>query len=110
MATNTANWLKPAWWQARQEKKALLAFVRARDGDRCWLCDRRMGFRPPFNMGKAATVEHLLAKSLGGTSQPFNLRLCHRRCSKQLGAKPPEQKERMRASLAREQVSRAVLG
>lgn len=110
MAKKTAQWFMPGWWHARQKKKALLAYVRARDGDLCWLCHHPMRFGPPFNVGKAATVEHLLAKSMGGKSDPHNLRLCHKGCNKHLGVLPPEQKERMRHSLAREKASRAVMG
>lgn len=100
-----AKWFMPGWWHARQKQKALLALVRGRDGDLCWFCGHRMRFGPPYNVGKAATIEHLLAKSLGGKSDAHNLRLCHVGCNRHLGVHPPEQKERMRLKLAREKVT-----
>lgn|SRR5688572_28362233 len=86
----------PGWWHRKQERKATAAFVRSRDGDLCWYCAKPMRFGPPFNMGKAATVEHVLPTSKGGTWSRDNLRLCHVGCNRQLADKEPEQKERMR--------------
>ena len=70
--------------------------MRARDGDNCWRCHKPMRFGAPFNVGKAATVEHLLALANGGTWALDNLRLCHQGCNKFLGTYSPDQKERMR--------------
>lgn len=60
-----------------------------------------MRFTPPFNRGKAATLEHWNPRALGGTSAIENLRLCHVGCNRHLGANTPEQKDRMRLSGAR---------
>jgi 5-methylcytosine-specific restriction endonuclease McrA len=88
-------WFQPGWVFRRARRKRIAA-LRARDGDNCWRCNRPMRFGAPFNRGKAATVEHVLARALGGTDDLGNLRLCHIGCNRHLGTAPPEQKERMR--------------
>ena len=55
-----------------------------------------MRFGQPLNRGKAATIEHVLPLSDGGTWALENLRLCHKGCNQHLGTNTPEQKERMR--------------
>ena len=55
-----------------------------------------MRFEGPPNCGKAATLEHLMPLSKGGTWAIDNLRLCHVGCNRHLGDRLPEQKERMR--------------
>ena len=92
-----AKWFSP-WMFARDKKRQRFDAVRKRDGDQCWHCGNPMRFGRPFNIGKAATIEHWLPKALGGTSALDNLRLCHVRCNRHLGANSPEQKERMRLS------------
>ena len=86
----------PGWWHTRQKRKARVAEVRHRDGDDCWRCGFPMRFGPPYNVGKSATVEHVLALASGGTWALENLRLCHVGCNRHLGVNSPEQKERMR--------------
>jgi len=89
------------WWIRRhlawQDSRAAL---RARDGDDCWLCHRPMRFGGPPNCGKAATIEHRLPVSKGGTDALDNLVLCHVGCNRHLADHPPEQKERMRINRA----------
>lgn len=54
------------------------------------------------NCGKAATIEHCMPLSRGGTWALDNLRLCHVGCNRHLADHPPEQKERMRINVAME--------
>ncbi|HEU4499642.1 MAG TPA: HNH endonuclease signature motif containing protein, partial [Sphingomicrobium sp.] len=82
----------PHWLRRHLERKAARDAVRQRDGDNCWQCHRPMRFGPPFNVGKAATIEHRLALAHGGTWDLDNLVLCHLGCNRHLGANPPEQK------------------
>ena len=70
--------------------------VRKRDGDDCWRCHKPLRFGPPFNVGKAATIEHVKPLADEGSWELDNLRLCHKGCNKHLGTNTPEQKERMR--------------
>jgi hypothetical protein len=72
--------------------------IRARDGDKCWLCGGKLDFKAEPNSSKAPTREHLLAQSLGGTSDLANLVLCHPGCNKQLGNRRVAEKEKMRAN------------
>lgn len=90
-----AKYLNP-WMFKRQKKRERLTALLARDGDLCWHCGNKMRLGPPHNIGKAVTIEHYLPKAMGGTSALENLRLCHVRCNRHLGASPPEQKDRMR--------------
>jgi 5-methylcytosine-specific restriction endonuclease McrA len=86
----------PWWMKQHMRGRAKRAEVRLRDGDDCWHCGHPMRFGPPYNIGKAATLEHWNPRALGGTSAIENLRLCHVGCNRHLGANTPEQKERMR--------------
>lgn len=56
--------------------------LRARDGDRCWLCDKPMNFEAKPNSPAAWSIEHLIAKSLGGPGMLDNLVLCHPGCNR----------------------------
>lgn len=64
--------------------------IAKRDGWVCWLCDSPINpDAPPGSVG-AATVDHVVPKSRGGTSAPANLRLAHRRCNGRRGSHLPE--------------------
>lgn len=60
-----------------QEKARLWAirFLINRDGGNCYLCHKT------FESKKDITIDHLIAKSKGGTSEPSNLRLAHEKCN-----------------------------
>ena len=87
--------------------------VRLRDGERCWLCDGKLDFGAVPSSARAPTIEHLIAKTHGGTNADDNLVLTHPGCNKQLGTRPVEDKRRLRAKYqaARERTkaARAVL-
>lgn len=70
--------------------------IRARDGDACWLCTRLLKFDAAPNTKDAPTIEHLVAKSLGGGNDLANLVLCHKACNLHLADRPREKKEEMR--------------
>jgi len=70
--------------------------IRARNGDKCWLCTRPLDFAAAPNSKKAPTIEHLDPLSRGGSKAIDNLVLCHPGCNKQLGDRPRADKERMR--------------
>ena len=74
--------------------------IRARDGDRCWLCEGILSFEAEPNSTRAATIEHLVARANGGGNEFDNLVLTHPGCNRQLGARPVEQKRAMRAKQA----------
>ena len=90
------NWYLPPWVHKHLKKLARRKDQRKRDGDACWHCGHPMRFGPPFNVGKAATIEHVFPVSRGGTSALDNLKLCHVGCNRHLGANLPEHKMRMR--------------
>lgn len=73
-----------------------LEHLRARDGDKCWLCGMPIDFNAKPNSSKAPTFEHLIAQSRGGTKSVENLVLCHPGCNKQLAARPLVDKIKMR--------------
>ena len=70
--------------------------IRARDGDRCWLCDGKLQFDAIPNSKKAPTIEHLVALTDGGSNELANLVLTHPGCNRQLGCRPVEKKRQMR--------------
>ena len=70
--------------------------LRARDGDKCWLCGGRLAFNAEPNSKKAPTKEHLDALSNGGGDTLDNLVLCHPGCNKHLANRPKADKLKMR--------------
>jgi hypothetical protein len=59
-----------------------------RDGWWCWLCGDAID---PAAIGAwQATVDHLVPRSRGGSSDIGNLRLAHRRCNNHRGSHLPE--------------------
>ena len=91
-----AKYLNP-WMFERERKKQRFDALRQRDGDNCWRCRRPMDFALPRDHDHAPTIEHLHAKSNGGTMELDNICLCHRRCNRLMGDATVEVKERMRA-------------
>jgi 5-methylcytosine-specific restriction endonuclease McrA len=68
----------------------MVARLIARDGDACWLCTR------PMKDGHES-IEHLVARSEGGSDDPANLALCHWGCNLHLSNRPLARKLKMRA-------------
>lgn len=100
MAKKRPNWFLPGWIHKQEGKRRKVEKLRALHGGDCWRCNRPMRFGWPYNCGKAATIEHLMPLSKGGTWDLANLRLCHVHCNRHLGDLTPEQKERMRINRA----------
>jgi hypothetical protein len=68
-----------------------------RDGWTCWVCggdversDVGATGSSPAGSPHAASVDHVVPRARGGTNQPANLRLAHRRCNGQRGSRLPE--------------------
>jgi hypothetical protein len=92
---NIAKYLNP-WMFGREKRRKKFEAIHKRDGDNCWRCHQPMDFSEPRDKKKSATIEHLTAKTNGGTLALDNVVLCHRGCNKHLGTNTPEHKERMR--------------
>jgi hypothetical protein len=84
---------KPDTSDRRQLVEALLD----RDGDDCWLCGAPMD--------GDVTVEHLIARSLGGTNRLAGLALTHQACNVRLGNKPLSEKIALRDQVRAELVA-----
>ena len=95
------------WLFRRNRKRRQVGALRRAYGDNCWHCGSPMSFSPLVTR-RRATVEHLLARALGGRSEWQNIRLCHASCNRHLSIYPISQKFRMRWSLARERVPEFV--
>lgn len=52
-----------------------------RDGWKCQLCRKRVGKKYPPSHPRAATLDHIVPRSLGGSDEPVNLQLAHRICN-----------------------------
>jgi hypothetical protein len=61
-----------------------------RDDWTCWVCDGEVDSRAPAGSPHAASVDHVIPRARGGTNDPDNLRLAHRRCNGQRGSRLPE--------------------
>ena len=70
--------------------------LRARDGDGCWLCGDPLDFKAVPNSSKAPSMEHLIAKSRGGSESLENLVLCHASGNRRLADRPLVNKIKMR--------------
>lgn len=68
--------------------------IAARDGAQCWICGRALQTRAAFT-GRVpddyATFDHVVPRSLGGSSELSNLRLACRPCNGARGATPADQ-------------------
>jgi 5-methylcytosine-specific restriction endonuclease McrA len=72
--------------------KHLLPSVRAvatRDNYICHVCGGAVDMSLPFNDGMAATRDHIIPRSAGGSHDPSNLKLAHRSCNSRRGAPLP---------------------
>lgn len=72
-----------------ERRRQMVAVLKARDGNLCWLCFRAI------RKGQE-TIEHLLARSLGGTYALDNLALCHPGCNRHLANRAVDDKWKMR--------------
>jgi hypothetical protein len=76
-----------------REKKTSTTKIRQRlierDGYSCWYCGHHMALDD-------RSIEHLLAKSNGGTDNIANLVLAHKECNRLAGNKPVSEKVAMR--------------
>ncbi|MGN6089626.1 MAG: HNH endonuclease [Actinomycetes bacterium] len=61
-----------------------------RDGWRCWICGGELDRTVAATDPTAPTIDHVLPRALGGSSEPSNLRLAHRRCNGRRGSRLPE--------------------
>jgi hypothetical protein len=61
-----------------------------RDGPVCWICGGEVDLDVPPTAPGAPTVDHVLPRARGGSSDPANLRLAHRRCNGRRGSRLPE--------------------
>jgi hypothetical protein len=61
-----------------------------RDRWTCWVCDGEVDAACPAGSPHAASVDHVIPRARGGTNDPANLRLAHRRCNGQRGSRLPE--------------------
>lgn len=67
-----------------------------RDGDLCYFCHRPLTEHSEPKRKGPETIEHMLAKHLGGTDHMDNLVLAHARCNRDAGHKTVEEKRAIR--------------
>lgn len=70
-------------WIAHAERMAIYE----RDDWMCHLCGERVDADAEFNDDMAASLDHLVPRSLGGSDDPTNLKTAHRGCNTRRGAK-----------------------
>lgn len=61
-----------------------------RDGWWCWLCGGAIDPNARRDSSASGTVDHLVPRSRGGSNEPDNLRLAHKRCNVRRGNHLPE--------------------
>lgn len=64
-------------------RRRLFRTLRVRDGDFCCWCKRRMIFEEAFRSSHpwAASIEHIIPRSAGGSNEKENLKLACRQCN-----------------------------
>lgn len=83
---------RDAYHRRRALKKAastgrpvLLEEIRERDGNRCYLCERKVPDRA-YPHPLSPSLDHVVPLSKGGAHDPDNVRLTHLRCNVEKGA------------------------
>lgn len=61
-----------------------------RDRWTCWVCRAPVDRAGPPSAPAAPSIDHVLPRAKGGSSDPANLRLAHRRCNGSRGSRLPE--------------------
>lgn len=74
-----------AWEKMVQIARTDATFTRLADGwsGKCLICNGRLRFGRAERDG--VDIEHIVARSAGGTDAPANLALTHRRCNQEKG-------------------------
>lgn len=67
-----------------------LQTVGERDEWRCWICTQDVDPNAPRGTPGAPSVDHVIPRSRGGSSEAENLRLAHRRCNMRRSDHLPE--------------------
>lgn len=96
------KWNKTAKW-----KRARIELLKARDGLLCWLCNRHL-LKGGKRKNRQITIEHLVARSLGGGDDLANLALCHPGCNRHLADRPIEKKQKIREKIRHETARRTI--
>lgn len=78
--------------------------LRERDGDNCCYCGGVMKFDGAFNDRNAASIEHIIPDTRGGSNKMFNLALAHRHCNIKRGDRPLKREAKVAALLADERL------
>ena len=99
----------PGFSKTAKWKRARMTEIVRRDGPNCWLCTLPIP-KLPKRPGKRASIEHLVARTLGGGNALANLVLCHDACNRHLGDRPIEQKLKIREKWHSTAASRAAAG
>jgi 5-methylcytosine-specific restriction endonuclease McrA len=58
-----------------------------RDGASCHICNQEIDFSLPGREPLAASIDHLVPRAVGGSNALENLRLAHRQCNSEKGAR-----------------------
>jgi hypothetical protein len=85
----------------KKKRKRKVARLRARDGSVCFYCGEIVP-------NDDTTIEHLVAKSDGGSDHPSNLVLAHSRCNEMAADKPVIEKVLLRESLRQKARTRTL--
>jgi hypothetical protein len=67
-----------------------IAVLGDRDDWTCWVCAGDVDPHAVAGSPHAASVDHVVPRARGGTNDPANLRLAHRRCNGRRGSAVPE--------------------
>ena len=97
-----SQWNKTAKW-----KRARIELLQVRDGLHCWLCNRHL-LKGGKRKNRQITIEHLVARSLGGGDELDNLALCHPGCNRHLANRPLDKKRKIREKKHRETARQAT--
>jgi 5-methylcytosine-specific restriction endonuclease McrA len=80
----------PTWQIRRRILRELRDILLDRQEGVCWLCGKAIDRSLPPTDPRAASIDHILPRSRGGSDAPSNLAVAHRRCNEaRADADPP---------------------
>ena len=92
-----ADWTMSDHGKKISWSRATRKLLHERDGDNCCICGDPLTHMNGDKQRGGETIEHWLAKRLGGTNHIDNLKLAHAKCNRDVGHRTPEQKEQIAA-------------
>jgi hypothetical protein len=92
----SANWaVRLVEANSLDARAARIAYLIARDGDRCFYCDLQLIFKGQYSINQCCEIEHIVPTAHGGPDHASNLCLVCPPCNRAMGALSAAEKVRL---------------